>query len=841
MSMGLNVISREGFYEEIRNEINALSQKQCVRFAWLCAAKSLPFLGVKEDFTYWHKKDRERYLISVLHALDVAYIYEFSPKPKSAETASFSYSAYSGANSAAHYIDERENKPAYVVAYTAAYAAYAAYAAANSAAKPVANASYDVFYAFANIISTMSPQYMYIIRNDIESIKSNDLRKTESDITIYGDSWYVFLHSLNKISCGYWSKWYENLFVNRFDVNENNVRRRINAPDEIKKKGMASVGHYLEELGDSDVERLNEARIIILGEKGAGKTSLARRLVDITAKMPNENESTEGVTVLQWRINDNEFGGHMHVHVWDFAGHTITHAAHRCFMSSRALYIYVYDGRVEHNNRPEYWLEQIKIYSGDSPALFLINEKDGHKPLIEKKTLKDDYPFVSGYYNVNIGDLNTANLEAFRQSVIKMVRNNPAWNNQEMRADAYRIKEDLRNLFLNNKVDFITHETFNSIADKQGALRKDYNKILEHLNTLGICLWYNTPNMRDFNNLVLNPDWITHGIYRIINWGHNQEKHILSVDDGKFIFTNIDDKKRYPKDKIRFLFKLMREFELAFFENERENVVFVPLLLSPDRPDELPSFRSNDRLTMIYEVRKALPPNIASRLIVRRYREINNEKELWRKGAVLHYDMDNTEALIIESDRTLTVQAKGKNKTPFIVNLRETLNDIFKSYEQLNYELSYELIVPPEVTVRLADIELYGYDGKLMESANVINAHLEEGISLFAFGAYIPLKLTEHAYSLTDPARNARSEIKMLMDLIETLRKQIELLSDEKAISKEERMELRDAVKAYEAEIRKEKPNKVVISSVSKFIAKATGNATISRIINEILCRFPMI
>ena len=51
-----------------------------------------------------------------------------------------------------------------------------------------------------------------------------------------------------------------------------------------------------------DSDNLNEARIIILGDKGAGKTSLARRLIDINAEMPKDDDSTEGVTVSIWDL-----------------------------------------------------------------------------------------------------------------------------------------------------------------------------------------------------------------------------------------------------------------------------------------------------------------------------------------------------------------------------------------------------------------------------------------------------------------------------------------------------------------------------------------------------------
>ncbi len=53
----------------------------------------------------------------------------------------------------------------------------------------------------------------------------------------------------------------------------------------LEAQGAAAVADYLQQLETQGAQRLNEARIIILGEKGAGKTCLARRLINPDAAM----------------------------------------------------------------------------------------------------------------------------------------------------------------------------------------------------------------------------------------------------------------------------------------------------------------------------------------------------------------------------------------------------------------------------------------------------------------------------------------------------------------------------------------------------------------------------
>ena len=52
---------------------------------------------------------------------------------------------------------------------------------------------------------------------------------------------------------------------------------------------------------DSDeIKHLYEAKLIIVGEGGAGKTSLARKLLDPDYQLPTDDTSTQGIDILKW-------------------------------------------------------------------------------------------------------------------------------------------------------------------------------------------------------------------------------------------------------------------------------------------------------------------------------------------------------------------------------------------------------------------------------------------------------------------------------------------------------------------------------------------------------------
>ena len=56
------------------------------------------------------------------------------------------------------------------------------------------------------------------------------------------------------------------------------------------------------------IERLYEAKFLIIGEGGAGKTSFAKKIEDENYKLKPDEDSTEGIDVIQWRSEERRVG-----------------------------------------------------------------------------------------------------------------------------------------------------------------------------------------------------------------------------------------------------------------------------------------------------------------------------------------------------------------------------------------------------------------------------------------------------------------------------------------------------------------------------------------------------
>ena len=209
---------------------------------------------------------------------------------------------------------------------------------------------------------------------------------------------------------------------------------------------------------------------------------------------------------------------------------------------------------------------------------------------------------------------------------------------------------------------------------------------------MGVSLWYE--EIEEVDTLVLNPEWISHGIYTIINWVHEEGKHGLSLTQFKEVFK--EQVKRYPSKEHEFLFKLMKHYQLAFeVQKGKSRQLVIPHLLKEDQPalKLIPHFEVGESLMIQYKSQIDLPPHTISRFIVRHHEEIkhdNNKPLVWREGVVLD-DGTGSLALVIEDDRTLTVSVKGESKTAFLDRLRNTLNELFKEFKSQKPKLEYRV------------------------------------------------------------------------------------------------------------------------------------------------------
>jgi len=398
------------------------------------------------------------------------------------------------------------------------------------------------------------------------------------------------------------------------------------------------------------------------------------------------------------------------LNIWDFGGQEIMHATHQFFLTKRSIYLLILDNRQnEQQNRLEYWLKIIQAFGGNSPIIIVGNHLDEHVLDLNKRILSSKYKTIKAIVSISCKD--GRGLDTLKKKLAEVISqlthvNDPlplAWFNLKARLEG--MKEDC---------DFISYESYQNICAQESIEKPSDQKILvQFLHDLGIVLnFQDDPRLQETN--VLNPQWITTGIYKILNNNALITKYQGILERSR-LSAILDDSQRYPDSKYQFLFSLMRKFELCF-DLEMDQRFLIPDLLPKEEPDT-GNWDGAMRFEYHYEV---LPSSIISRFIVRTHRLISRNTR-WRSGVVLKQGANNS-ALVRsdEEDRKITVLIKGSQTRTLLEIIRSNFDDIHDTIQSIEVEERLGLPNDSKVTVsyrHLLDLESEGEDSFIPEGS----------------------------------------------------------------------------------------------------------------------------
>ncbi|MEL6438340.1 MAG: COR domain-containing protein [Cyanobacteria bacterium J06621_8] len=394
-----------------------------------------------------------------------------------------------------------------------------------------------------------------------------------------------------------------------------------------------------------EAKPLHEAKMLLVGQANVGKTCLKKRFMEDHYD-PARNK-TDGIDIEPWEIKvENK---KLQVNIWDFGGQEIMHSTHQFFLTKRSLYLLVLDNTIgEGENRIEYWLKIIQSFGKDAPVVIVGNKADQHPLDIDKTGLKQKYPQIRAFYEVSC---KTAKGISELQEFVKQEINQLEHINDVLPLSWFNIKEKLEKI----DKDYISYEQYESLCEEEGVEEEDKQRILIRLlNDLGIVLnFQDDPRLEDTH--VLNPEWVTNGVYKILN------DRSLIVDNCGILtiptLKRILNKKRYPAHKLRFIIGMMRKFELCFdIESDKKFLI----------PDILPkgeSYRGEWDNTLAFEYHyPVLPGSIISRFIVRMSHYIH-KRTYWRSGVVLENEGNLALVKADREDKIIKIHVKGKENT----------------------------------------------------------------------------------------------------------------------------------------------------------------------------------
>ena len=442
-------------------------------------------------------------------------------------------------------------------------------------------------------------------------------------------------------------------------------------PIEIRNQGLSAVLNYYIHLGNS--VKLNEAKLLIVGEGGVGKTFLLNRLV---LKQTIDTITTEGIDIKKWNVHCNNgdgFDRNIRLNVWDFGGQEIYHSTHQFFLTKRSIYLFVWDAR--HSNNEilsfDYWLNIIKILSSNSPVIIVHNKIDERIKKIDEKGVKETFPNILSF--INVSAKTGENIDKLEKEIRENVLNLPHIGDNLPEVWS-QVREKLDSMSEN----YIKYERYLQICNSFGLDKKESKHLSQYFHDLGVFIHFSDNTILK-SVVFLKPEWVTNNVYKIFDI-----KDIVS-NYGKFNHDLLENELvDYDSEKMIYIIELMKKFELCF---ELANSSFIiPELLNQEKPDT--NIKVEDSISMMYQY-YFMPAGIITRLIVR-LNESLYEDLYWKNGVYLKLKNTFAEVISNQFKRSIKISVTGEDKVVLLGIIKRELELINKSLNNPSHKIKIQ-------------------------------------------------------------------------------------------------------------------------------------------------------
>ncbi len=467
-------------------------------------------------------------------------------------------------------------------------------------------------------------------------------------------------------------------------------------PIEIVERGKKEVVKYLLSLESEEKQPLTEVKLLLVGDGGAGKTSLIKRLLGLN--FDEKESTTHGININNWKIKDDT--KEIQVNIWDFGGQEIMHSTHQFFLSKRSLYILVLDSRKD--EKAEYWLKHIESFGGDSPILVVMNKIDENQSFeVNRKFLKEKYPSIKGFYRVSCKTKHGIDglCDDLKQYLGKIQHISTTWPKSW-----FNVKIKLENM----TEPFISYEEYEHLCCEEGIIEEAQDTLVDFLNDLGVVLHFNDFTLLDTH--VLEPKWVTNAVYKIINSKELSDSNgILKLN----LLNSILKKSQkedfyYPPTRYKYIIDLMKKFELCYSVDEQ--TVLIPELLEVEEPAF--DFNHKETLNFLLQYTDFLPKSVIPRFIVKMNEDIKDNLR-WRTGVVL--ESNYYASAVVKSDedaRKIYIEVTGNRQSDYLSRILENIQSINKSFTNLNVDERVPMTDNPKITVPYSHLISLGRSGK---------------------------------------------------------------------------------------------------------------------------------
>ena len=274
-----------------------------------------------------------------------------------------------------------------------------------------------------------------------------------------------------------------------------------------------------------------EIKVLFLGNGGAGKTQLCRRLRDLPFD-PNI-PTTHGVQLGKTTVELDGFPEPVRLNLWDFGGQETYHGSHALFLHGQATFLLLWTPALEHQttyqegelslrHRPlSYWVDYLRAFAGTDASVLIVQSQcdTRDKRILHPPAPVEDFPFyrfteVSARTGLNLGILKESIKEAVRDRFDR--RTPPPIGTGRVKVrDRLRqmLEEDQKRVPAQRQHRLLEREEFDSICDEVGGV-SDKEALLDFLHHNGTVFY--RPGLFG-GRIILDQNWALEAIYSIFH------------------------------------------------------------------------------------------------------------------------------------------------------------------------------------------------------------------------------------------------------------------------------------------------------------------------------------